>query len=252
MTTKLTVLISGGTSGVGLAIAKSFAKLGANLTLIGRQPQKAQAAANRLAALPGHPTVSTLLGDLSDPTTNQQLAQAFLATHDHLDVLVNSAGTLPTTGAENISVNLQSHYWLTHHLTPALAQAAVPRVFVITGAPLAIKMAPINECQRTTLERGAWLLTHKTLLVSLLAHQLQPQQINVNAIFPGEVRSELMPWTAQLANTTVDVVAQLVQHPGQRHPTGTFFDAQGHAIPLSPQKYNAKRAKHVLAPYLNC
>jgi len=100
------------------------------------------------------------------------------------------------------------------------------------------------------LDRGAWLLTHKTLLVKLLADELQEKRIKVNAIFPGGVKSDLLPWTKNLTNEEVPFVTELVTDQQNGQMTGQFFDDHGEVVALSSRKYNANQAKKVLARYL--
>lgn len=244
------VLISGGTSGVGKAIAKSFAFNKATVIIIGRNEQRAKAAVNEIQTMTHHKNVSYLLGDLTDPQQNQAIATAFREQHDHLDVLVNSAGNIPQTKTSNINLNLRSHYWLTHNLENELAASDDARIFIITGIPLAIKIGPIYERQKNLLDRGLCLLTHKTLLVNLLADELQPKSIKVNALFPGGVKSDLLPWTKNLTNESVPIAEIIASADKYQHTTGQFFDDQGKIVKLNHRKYNAKRARKVLGRYL--
>ncbi|GEK28254.1 SDR family NAD(P)-dependent oxidoreductase [Furfurilactobacillus siliginis] len=251
MTKQLTVLISGGTSGVGKAIAKSFAQRNADVTLIGRNVARAQQAVTELQQLTGNPNISYLIGDLADKRANQKLADEFKLTHAHLDVLVNSAGSIPKTATENINLNLRSHYWLTHNLVDLLSAApTMAHVFIITGMPLAIYLGPIYERQNTLLDRGLWLLTHKTLLVRLLADQLSSHHVAVNALFPGGVQSNLSSWNQSVSNNEVLAAARVVTDPQLQTITGGFFSDKARSISLNHRKYSVARAKKILTPYL--
>ncbi len=84
------VAVLGGAGGIGRAIATRFAQEGCSLYLLGRQLEKAQAAARELAAQTGA-DVQALACDLEDP---ESTAQAFAAL-PRVDVLVNAAGSIP-------------------------------------------------------------------------------------------------------------------------------------------------------------
>ena|GEM_PF-812213 len=248
--TNKTILISGGTSGVGKAIARSFAQKGYNVTIIGRNVAKAQNAVQELQRSSGNSEISYLIGDLADQTQNNAIAELYRSNHSTLDILVNSAGSMPESAEENINTNLRSHYWLTKNLAPALAATDHAHVFIMTGFPQAIKFGPISEAQRTKVDRGLWLLTHKTLLVSLLADELSHDGINVNALFPGEVKSNLMKWTQNVQNESVPAVERVIESPELSAVTGGFFDDRGAIVKLSSRKYNSTKAKKILSCYL--
>ncbi|CAM3220759.1 SDR family NAD(P)-dependent oxidoreductase [Lactococcus hircilactis] len=247
-----TIMITGGTSGVGKAIAKNLASIdGSEIILVGRNEKKAQHATLEIQNLTGNHKISYLLADLSDQKALQNVAKIFDDTHDQLDVLIHSAGVFPQTKKENIEVNLRSHYQLTHALLPALSKSKNAQIFIITGQPKAIQCGVISEHQETLLQRGLWLLTHKTLLVKWLAEELNPTAITVNALFAGDVKSDLMPWTQTLKNQDVSIAKPLITSAQYQGLTGQFFDQYGMVVKLSDEKYNATRAKQLLSEYIN-
>ena len=73
----------------------------------------------------------------------------------------------------------------------------------------------------------------------------------MNAFFPGDVRSNLMPYTQVLTNTTVPVGAQLALSEQYRGKTGLFFDEMGQQVMLSNKKYSADMAERILLEELN-
>lgn len=84
------VLITGGSKGIGLAIAEAFATEGCAITLVARSGEELERAATRLRDA-HRVTVTTLAVDVSQPA-----AQAALATHaEQTDILVNNAGSIP-------------------------------------------------------------------------------------------------------------------------------------------------------------
>jgi uncharacterized oxidoreductase len=83
METTRSVLITGGSSGIGLGLAARYLAAGARVIVTGRR-------ADRLAAVP--PGLETLAGDISDPADRERLAAEVARTMPELDVLINNAG----------------------------------------------------------------------------------------------------------------------------------------------------------------
>src|SRR5690348_10143532 len=83
-------LITGGTRGLGRAMAQSFAEAGADLVLIGRDAGHLQRAKNELTALGRR--VDTLQADLFSPAETEQMCARALDQHGPIHILVNNVG----------------------------------------------------------------------------------------------------------------------------------------------------------------
>jgi gluconate 5-dehydrogenase len=83
-------LITGGSRGIGRAIAQAFAEAGADLILVGRTPETLAQARDEL--LPLGRKVETVVADLHDPATAAKLCDEILARGGGVDVLVNNVG----------------------------------------------------------------------------------------------------------------------------------------------------------------
>jgi NAD(P)-dependent dehydrogenase (short-subunit alcohol dehydrogenase family) len=89
-----TCVITGATSGIGLATAARLGALGSRLVLVGRNRNKGESVLARLrACLPGV-AVEMHYADLSRPDELLQVADALLATTSRIDVLINNAGAI--------------------------------------------------------------------------------------------------------------------------------------------------------------
>ena len=142
-----TVVITGATSGLGLAAAKSMAELGADLILVGRNPEKLA----RVSSL-FDDGVTTARADLSIMTEVRALADQ-LTEQDRIDVLVNNAGVLVNERTEtsegielSFATNLLGHYILTEALIPKLIESTSSRIINISSgsSPLMRPNTKIN------------------------------------------------------------------------------------------------------------
>jgi NAD(P)-dependent dehydrogenase (short-subunit alcohol dehydrogenase family) len=96
-----TVLVTGGTGGIGRATATGLAAIGAQVGITGRDIARTRAAAADIAAASGNPAVDPFPADMSSQAEVRRLAGEVLAAYPRLDVLVNNVGG----------------FWATRHVT---------------------------------------------------------------------------------------------------------------------------------------
>lgn len=135
-----TVLITGATSGIGFAAARSLATAGAHVVLAVRSQARGEAAQEVIVAESEAASTELLLADLADLASVRHAARAFLCKHDRLDVLIANAGaiyperTLTVDGNEaTFQVNHLAHFLLCRMLEPALAAAPTARVITVSS-----------------------------------------------------------------------------------------------------------------------
>jgi NAD(P)-dependent dehydrogenase (short-subunit alcohol dehydrogenase family) len=133
------VVVTGATSGLGLAAATELGRLGARLCLVGRDPAKAAHARRRVEAA-GATGVSTELADLGDLDQVADLADRLAERLPRIDVLVHNAGALlrerrtsPQGTEATVTVHLLAPYLLTERLLPVLESSAPSRVITVTS-----------------------------------------------------------------------------------------------------------------------
>ena len=100
-----TVLVTGGTGGIGRATAIGLASMGARVGLTGRDIARTRAAAAEVATASGNPAVDPFPADMSSQAEVRRLAGEVLAAYPRLDVLVNNVGG----------------FWATRLVTPSLS-----------------------------------------------------------------------------------------------------------------------------------
>jgi 3-hydroxybutyrate dehydrogenase len=179
-----TVLVTGGGSGIGRAVAEAFAAEGARVLLHDLNPA-ARAVADEIGA-------TFLEADLSDPTAVQRLAHQATAI-GRVDILVNNAGFQHVAPVEDfpeeiwmrmIQVMLTAPFQLIKHLLPAMKQAGWGRIVNI--ASIHGLVASPHKSAYISAKHG---LVGLTKTVALEAGQYG---VTVNAICPAYVRTPLV------------------------------------------------------------
>lgn len=184
-------VITGGSDGIGLAIATTFAAEGAELWLVARNPDKLAAAARALQATGAQVRVTAI--DLTDPAAAGHLGAQIATAWTGLDVLVNNAGMARFTPFADISaeelqaqvqLNLLAPWQLTQSLLPLLlgAQGNVINI----SSTSAHRLIPGRPASVYAMTKGGL-----NSLTKALALELGSQGVRVNAIAPGTINTPL-------------------------------------------------------------
>lgn len=194
-------LVTGGSAGIGLEIARGLALGGYRTVLAVRSVERGEAAARDIAATPGasRPEVRTV--DFSTPASIRAFATSFLAAHDALDVLVNNAGTWSSTrretsdGIELVWATNQLGYFLTTELLrPALLMAPKARV-VSVASELARDLDLEDVSFRRRRYRGVSAYAQSKqanrMWTRALARRLEGTEVTANSLHPGGVATGL-------------------------------------------------------------
>src|SRR5437660_8828599 len=113
-----TVLVTGGTSGIGKATAIGLARLGARVGITGRDTARAEAAATDIRAASNNAAVDAFAADLSSQAEVRRLAREVLGRYPRLDVLVNNVGGFWTH--RHVTADGLEHTFALNQLAPFL------------------------------------------------------------------------------------------------------------------------------------
>lgn len=186
-----TAIVTGGSRGIGLAIAQGFAKAGMNIGILSVREESAQAAAKTLSDA-GY-SCAGVACDVSDLESVRSAIQSVVERFGGVDVVVNCAGVLDVSPISDISpehwdkimgINLKGCFLVSQQAIPFLEKSRAPRIINISS----------NAGRMGGYENGLAYTASKGGMIALtygLARRLAPQGITVNCIAPGTIESDM-------------------------------------------------------------
>jgi 3-oxoacyl-[acyl-carrier protein] reductase len=220
-------IVTGGTRGIGYAIAKSILAMGGNVMITGTNQGRLDRAVASLAATPGAGIVAGSATDVRDRVAVDRLMTDTVARFGGLNTLINNAGigvfkdVASMTDEEwmrTLDVNLTGVFYCTRAALPALKQAR--GAWVINIASLA---------GRNYFANGAAYCASKAGLVAFsesLMQEVRHDDIRVSVVMPGSVATEFSgemksddeSWKLS-SDDVAEVVCDLLRHPGRSLPS---------------------------------
>ena len=269
-----TVLVTGGTGGIGRATALGLATMGAHLAITGRDRGRTEAAAREIRATGSGP-VEMFVADLSSQPEVRRLADEVLQSLARIDVLVNNVGGYWNTrhvtsdGLEHtFALNHLAPFLLTNLLLDRLKQSAPARVVTVASNAQALGRIDFDDLQGERSYLGARAYNQSKLANVLftyeLARRLPATAVTANALHPGVVNTSFgaedprsiqrlfIPFLRPFMKTPAKGAAtsiHLASAPDLEGVTGRFF-ANGKPKRSSKRSYDeaaAARLWHVSA-----
>lgn len=263
-------MVTGATSGIGLATARGLANLGATVIIVGRNPEKCERVRAKIQAEIENTAVEAMVADLSSQNDIRQLADRFKNKFERLDVLVNNAGAkfverLTTVdGFEmTFALNHLAYFLLTHLLLERLHAADSARIVNVSSGAHSGATINFDDLQNDNGYNGKIAYGQSKLGNLLftyeLAKRLDGSSVTVNAMAPGGVITNFCRnngWISWAKHVTAHILARnligpkkaaetilyLCTSPEVRGISGQyFFDKK--PVQSSPESYDENCAK---------
>jgi len=198
--TDKTVLVTGGTGGIGKATAAGLARLGARVGIVGRNRQRAEAAAADIRREVDKAVVDVFVADMSSQAEVRRLAADVLDRYPRLDVLVNNVGGFWATrhstadGLEHtFAVNHLAPFLLTNLLLDRLRASAPARVVTVSSGAHAKGRIDFDDLQAERNYQGGRAYSQSKLANVMftyeLARRLEGTGVTATVLHPGVVRT---------------------------------------------------------------
>lgn len=263
-----TIVITGATNGIGEVAATELARMGANVTILGRSPERCAATAARVKAATGK-TVETLVADFSRKSEVERAAAELKGRCKRLDVLINNAGAIfmdrreTADGLEQtFALNHMAYYTFTLHLLDLLKASAPARIVNVSSDAHKRGAMKFDDLQ---MKNGfsAWGAYCQSKLANVLfttelAKKLEGSRVTVNALHPGVVstnfgtdngwKGALLQFAFRFFGITPERGARTIVHlassPSVEGITGKYFYLEREAL-TAAQGADAAAAKRL-------
>ncbi|MEX5405886.1 SDR family oxidoreductase [Stenotrophomonas sp. WED208] len=188
------LLVVGGTSGIGLEVARMVAEQGGAVVVIGNRPEKAETARQELASIAGEQKAAAYASDLSDAASVKSLLAKLAAEQGDIDLLVNTAGIYyPKAFLEHSAEDYnnfldlnRSLFFITQQVAASLVARKKPGSVVnvtAVAARQAIETVPASAYSMAKIGLDA--------MTRHVAAELAEHGIRVNAVSPAMVETKI-------------------------------------------------------------
>ena len=234
------VVITGGSKGLGRALAVRFASEGASVAICARSQEELEQAKVEILAVSADAYIITHICDISDQQQVDAFVQAVVKEFGTIDVLVNNASALglrvpiaeyPAAEWEKVvQTNLNGTYYLTRQVVPTMIKQKSGSIINVTST--------VGKTGRA--KWGAYAVSKFAIegLSQVLSEELKSHNITVNSVNPGplatEMRRQAYPTEDQSLlrkpEDVTDVFVYLASAEGAGI-TGQWFDAANYYAP---------------------
>ncbi|MFY9932534.1 MAG: SDR family oxidoreductase [Streptosporangiaceae bacterium] len=227
-------VVTGGTRGIGLMMARGLLQAGAHVYISSRKPEAGDAA---VAELSGDGVVISIPADLSREEECVRLATEVGRSEERVHILVNNAGAnwgapleeFPTSGWDKVvDLNLKAPFFLTRAFLPLLEAAGTaddPARIINVGSIDGLGVPLWQTYSYSSTKAGLHHLTR------VLARELGPRHVTVNAVAPGPFESKMMAATLAARGDEIAAASPLgrIGRPDDMAGVAVFLSGRGGA-----------------------
>jgi uncharacterized oxidoreductase len=228
-----TILITGGSAGIGLAFALKFLELGNRVIVTGRR----EAVLNELKG--NYPELQTIQSDVADPAQIAALSRRMKASYPKLDVLMNNAGIMlhknlkvPAADLDGLMAEVNINLGGVIRMTSAFIDTLTANKGAVINVSSALAFAPLPSAPIYSAAKAA---VHS--YTQSLRLQLEETGVEVIELMPPAVKTamsaELSEEEGMTVITTDDLIKQSFEgfKAGKLDPAGSIQSARIHATP---------------------
>jgi NAD(P)-dependent dehydrogenase (short-subunit alcohol dehydrogenase family) len=250
-----TVLITGGTGGIGKAAAIGLASMGARVGITGRDRTRAERAATDIRAESGNPAVDVFVADLSSQAEVRRMAGEVLAAYPRLDVLVNNVGGFwshrhtTADGLEHtFALNHLAPFLLTSLLLERLTASAPARVVTVSSGAQSMGKIDFDDLMGEQDYSGQRAYNQSKLANVMftyeLARRLETTGVTATALHPGMTHTSFSAEDpARAMAPVVFVVRPFMRSPRKGAETVVYLASSSAVEGVTGSYYANRKAK---------
>jgi len=254
-------LITGASSGIGYVAARELARMGADVVMLVRSPERGEEARNSIAEETGSERIELLVADLADLSSVCSAAEEYVRRHDRLDVLIANAGAIypqrriTSHGNEmTFQVNHLAHFLLCSILEPQLCASAPARVVTVSSDAHYAAWRGIRFGD-LTFERG-WrpfsVYAHSKLANIMFCHEharrMKGTGVTSTVMHPGRVKSGFGSEGYGLLGGIVGRASELIARAPEQGADTIVWLASSTEVDGASGAYFFKRRPHRSSP----
>ncbi len=250
-----TVLITGGTGGIGKAAAVALASMGARVGITGRDRARGDRAAAEIARASGNSAVEVFVADMSSQAEVRRLADEVLVAYPRLDVLVNNVGGfwahrhVTADGLEHtFALNHLAPFLLTNLLLERLIASAPARVVTVSSGAQSMGTVDFDDLMGEGKYSGQDAYNQSKLANVMftyeLARRVEATRVTANVLHPGLTNTAFgSEDTARGWGPLIAMMRPFMKRPERGAETSVYLASSAEVEGVSGRYFAGRKAK---------